>query len=185
MCNSSGTIVARYSYDPYGRTTLVSGSNLATFQFTGDYAHLTSGLNLTKYRAYDPNTGRWLSRDPLKNAETSQGPNLYEYVGNNPVKWTDPEGLQAVPLPYAPPVAPPLWVYDAGLVIVNGVVIVVAIDVAANCPKKVTCKIVSISPQNEHGLARIDVQCTDGSSYFFLTGDPRPYRVGQSVPPKK
>ena len=25
MCNSSGSIVARYSYDPYGRTTLVSG----------------------------------------------------------------------------------------------------------------------------------------------------------------
>jgi len=26
MCNSSGAIVARYSYDPYGRVTLVSGT---------------------------------------------------------------------------------------------------------------------------------------------------------------
>jgi len=64
MCSSSGTIVARYSYDPYGRTTLVSGSNLATKQYTGDYYHATSGLYLTKYRAFDPNTGRWL-RQPI------------------------------------------------------------------------------------------------------------------------
>jgi len=33
MLNSSGSIVARYQYDPNGVTTLVSGSNLATFQF--------------------------------------------------------------------------------------------------------------------------------------------------------
>ena len=39
MCSSSGTIVSRMSYDPYGRTTLVSGTNLATFQYTGDYYH--------------------------------------------------------------------------------------------------------------------------------------------------
>ncbi len=63
MCSSTGSIVARYSYDPNGRTTLVSGSNIATFQYTGDYYHQTSALYLTKYRAFDPNTGRWLSRD--------------------------------------------------------------------------------------------------------------------------
>jgi hypothetical protein len=34
MLNSSGSIVARYSYDPYGQTTLVSGTNLATKQYT-------------------------------------------------------------------------------------------------------------------------------------------------------
>jgi uncharacterized protein RhaS with RHS repeats len=37
--------------------------------------------------------GRWLNRDPLKNAELRQGANLYEYVGNNPVGRTDPSGL--------------------------------------------------------------------------------------------
>jgi RHS repeat-associated protein len=79
--------------DPYGRTTLVSGSNLATFQYTHDYYHATSGLNLTKYRAYDPNTARWLSRDPLKNAEMRLGPNLYEYVKNDPINLVDPLGL--------------------------------------------------------------------------------------------
>jgi RHS repeat-associated protein len=90
MCNSSGGIVARYSYDPYGRTTLVTGSNLSTFQYTGDYAHQTSGLNLTKYRAYDPTTGRWLSRDPI--AERG-GKTLYEYCQDDATNLIDQLGL--------------------------------------------------------------------------------------------
>ena len=31
MTNASGTLVARYDYDPYGRRTLVSGTDLADF----------------------------------------------------------------------------------------------------------------------------------------------------------
>jgi RHS repeat-associated protein len=93
LCNSSGSIVARYSYDPYGRATLVSGTNLATKQYAGEYAHQPSGLNLTQYRVYDPNTGRWYSRDPLEDAERMEGPNLYAYVQDDPINLTDPFGL--------------------------------------------------------------------------------------------
>ncbi len=35
MVSSTGTISARYSYDPYGNVSLVSGSNLATEQVCG------------------------------------------------------------------------------------------------------------------------------------------------------
>jgi RHS repeat-associated protein len=93
MTDSSGTIQARYDYDPYGRATLVSGSLGSDFQYAGYYEHATSGLNLTLFRAYDPNTAKWLSRDPLPNAERLQGPNLYEYVSNNPIDRIDPLGL--------------------------------------------------------------------------------------------
>jgi RHS repeat-associated protein len=101
MCDSSGNIVARYDYDPYGRVTPV-GTILvpSDFQYAGYYEHAPSGLNLTRGgsggstgRPYDPNTGKWLSRDPLKNAEMSQGPNLYQYVQNEPLNRTDPLGL--------------------------------------------------------------------------------------------
>jgi RHS repeat-associated protein len=90
MAGDGKTIAARYSYDPYGRATKVSGSLSCDFQYAGMYAHATSGLNLTKYRAYGPNVGRWISRDPLGEAV---GLNLYAYCGDNPVCHTDPSGL--------------------------------------------------------------------------------------------
>lgn len=39
---------------------------------------------------YDPNTGRWLQRDPIES-----GNNLYQYVEGDPIDNTDPSGLQA------------------------------------------------------------------------------------------
>ncbi len=90
LLNSSGTIVARYSYDPYGRIALLSGSNLATKHYAGYYAHQTSGLYLTKYRVYDCSTGRWSSEDP---EGEDGGINLYEYAGNDAVCNYDPLGL--------------------------------------------------------------------------------------------
>jgi RHS repeat-associated protein len=44
---------------------------------------------------YKPASGRpkWLSRDPIKNLEMAQGPNLYEYVRNDPTNGFDPLGL--------------------------------------------------------------------------------------------
>jgi RHS repeat-associated protein len=91
MCNSSGTIVSRMAYDPYGRTTTVSGTILPTKQYDGDYQHQASGLALTQYRAYDANTGRWLSRDPL--GETDDF-NTYGFVIRNPLVYRDYDGLR-------------------------------------------------------------------------------------------
>jgi len=92
LMDASGNIAARYSYDPYGKTTKVSGTPDSTFQYAGYYAHSTSGLYLTKFRAYDANTGRWLSRDPI--AEKG-GMNLYGYAQNEPINENDPSGLWA------------------------------------------------------------------------------------------
>jgi RHS repeat-associated protein len=62
---------------------------LATFQYTGDYYHATSGLNFTMYRAYDANTGRWLSRDPI---QENGGIDLYGYCADDPATLIDPYG---------------------------------------------------------------------------------------------
>ena len=90
MTDSSGTIHASYTYDPYGRSTKVSGDLEADFGFTGHYRHLPSGLLLAPYRAYNPGLGRWISRDPIAEAG---GLNLYGYLGNDPVDGIDPLGL--------------------------------------------------------------------------------------------
>ena len=40
--------------------------------------HQQSGLNLAMFRAYDPNLGRWINRDPI---EERGGLNVYGYIG--------------------------------------------------------------------------------------------------------
>jgi RHS repeat-associated protein len=91
LVDASGTIRARYDYDPYGKLTKISGDLVNEFAYTGHYYHAPSGLHLAPYRAYDSNLGRWLSRDPL--GEMADGPNLYSYVLNNPISLWDPYGL--------------------------------------------------------------------------------------------
>ena len=93
LIDSSGVVRARYAYDPYGRRTKLAGDLNADFGFTGMFFATEAGLSLARYRAYDPESARWLSRDPLRMAEMKEGPNLYAYVANNPVNAIDPLGL--------------------------------------------------------------------------------------------
>ncbi len=48
-------------------------------------------LVLCGLRYYDPNTGRFLTRDPVGYAG---GINLYTFCGNNPINYADPSGLK-------------------------------------------------------------------------------------------
>jgi RHS repeat-associated protein len=89
VLDSAGNNVASYDYGPYGELTNAP-SNTPEFGYAGMQYHAPSGLYLTKYRAYDPQVERWLSRDPIGEAG---GVNLYGYVGGNPVSWVDSLGL--------------------------------------------------------------------------------------------
>ncbi|MGO9204457.1 MAG: RHS repeat-associated core domain-containing protein [Limisphaerales bacterium] len=93
LTDTAGSIRARYSYDPYGRRTKLTGDLEADFGFAGMFWSPEAALSLARFRAYDAESGRWLSRDPLRKAEEREGPNLYAYVRNNPVNLSDPLGL--------------------------------------------------------------------------------------------
>jgi len=78
-------------YDAFGLLTSISGSTPTPFGFAGAWGYQEdpdSGLKLLGHRYYDPSTGRFLTRDPVKD-----GRNWYSYFENNPLKWADPEGL--------------------------------------------------------------------------------------------
>lgn len=87
---STGSTPA-YAFDPYG-VPLQGATPLTDFGYAGMFQEQASGLALTQFRAYDPNAGRWLSRDPLEE-QSDDGTNLYAYVMGNPVTFTDPLGL--------------------------------------------------------------------------------------------
>ncbi|HDJ1442417.1 TPA: RHS repeat-associated core domain-containing protein, partial [Serratia rubidaea] len=58
-------------------------------RFQGQYFDAETGLHYNRYRYYDPQTGSYISQDPIGLAG---GGNPYAYV-NNPVVWIDPIGL--------------------------------------------------------------------------------------------
>ena len=95
MTDASGTVHARYNYDPFGArsaNTITTSAVESDFGFTGDYYNATVGLDLTLYRAYNPVLGRWINRDPIGE---KGGMKLFGYAGNNPINLTDPLGTVA------------------------------------------------------------------------------------------
>ena len=100
MTDSSGSLLTRNDYDPYGRLNRLSGTEDTRFGYTGHYAHSASGLVMALYRAYDPTLGRWLNEDP---AGRVNGPNLSAYVGNSTISRYDPDGRFVPALLAIPP----------------------------------------------------------------------------------
>jgi len=89
-------VLERYRYDSYGTPTITKADGTilpagkTRFLFTGREWDHEVGLYYYKARYYSPKTGRFLGRDPLGQIP---GPNLYTYVGNDPVMFVDPFGL--------------------------------------------------------------------------------------------
>ena len=92
LTNSSGSSVAQYAYEPFGKTTLTTGSSTNEFQYTGRENDGT-GLYFNRARYYSPTLQRFVSEDPIG---ISGGINLYAYSRNNPVTLVDPRGTDAL-----------------------------------------------------------------------------------------
>ncbi|MFC4128649.1 putative T7SS-secreted protein [Nocardia rhizosphaerae] len=72
----------------WGRTTW-HGHTSTPLRFPGQFHDPESGLHYNLHRSYDPETARYLTRDPLGLAPAAN-PNTYPH---NPRTWTDPLGL--------------------------------------------------------------------------------------------
>ncbi|MGW1279105.1 RHS repeat-associated core domain-containing protein [Streptomyces tsukubensis] len=77
--------------------------------FVGGTKDATTGLTHLGAREYDPETGAFLSADPILNAEDPQQLHGYAYAGNSPVSKSDPTGLTAQPVTGDDPGSPADW----------------------------------------------------------------------------
>lgn len=88
LADSSGVVQTSYTYDPFGNTTSTGTSSSNSTQFTGRENDGT-GLYFYRSRYYSPDLQRFISEDPVG---ISSGINVYAYVANDPVNFTDPLG---------------------------------------------------------------------------------------------
>lgn len=93
--SGSWTVTADYAYDAFGHQARWKGTYHAAnpFRFRTKYCDDESGHLYYGYRFYSPETGRWLSRDPIGERG---GLNLYGFVGNDGVNRWDSLGHVAV-----------------------------------------------------------------------------------------
>ena len=103
VASDGTTLELRYGYDLWGNVTRTGGTGMESdFRYTGHFYHEGSGLHLAQYRAYNSELCRWLSRDPLESITGQMpemlhdGPNLYAYVGNDPINSVDLLGLYSI-----------------------------------------------------------------------------------------
>ncbi|MHB8878297.1 MAG: RHS repeat domain-containing protein, partial [Myxococcaceae bacterium] len=94
--STSGSLTSARQYDAWGRYRNNSGPTATEpkLGYTSHQSDVESGLvYAVGGRYYDPDIGRWLSRDSYE-GELSDAPSLhrYGYVKNNPLKYVDPTG---------------------------------------------------------------------------------------------
>ena len=96
MTDINGTSVWEAYVTPFGDASVnedVDGDGVKVvmnIRQPGQYFDWESGFYYNYYRYYDPETGRYITSDPIG---LRGGINTYSYVLNNPLNWIDPLGL--------------------------------------------------------------------------------------------
>jgi RHS repeat-associated protein len=149
---ANGTRIASFDYNPHGGPARSTGRLSTDIRFAGMFYEQNSALYLTLYRAYDPTSARWISRDPI---HEKGGINLYAYVAGNPINHVDQYGL-------CPPID---WsaVLAFGVVALVGVVAIVAIVATDGAAAPVVAELVESSIAETEVVAEEQTLVNSGS----------------------
>lgn len=123
----NGNKVRSTEYDPFGNWRRAQGQSNIQMLYQGQQQDPESNLYYLRARYYDPFTGRFISKDPVKGVLTNpQTQNPYLYTGNNPINLSDPLGLWTVDLNAQASIGPAgyttgLLISDTGLYTYGGI----------------------------------------------------------------
>src|SRR5208283_1579186 len=92
ITNAQGNVIANYTQEGFGNVIASTGSTNNNYHLTTREQDPDLGLYYVYARWYDPQIGRWISREPTG----QDGPNLYQYGFNNPINYFDPDGLKVI-----------------------------------------------------------------------------------------
>jgi len=91
LTNQSGAVTQRYTYSSFGKIESQLDPNFVQlYSFTSREFDIEIGSYFYRARNYDGASGRFLTSDPIGLAG---GLNLYIYAESNPLRFTDPTGL--------------------------------------------------------------------------------------------
>ncbi len=93
IIDDQGQVIWDAGYMPFGNTDITVDTAQNNFTFPGQYLDAETGLHYNWHRYYDPDTGRYLTPDPIGLAG---GINPFVYSLNNPINLIDPLGLWAL-----------------------------------------------------------------------------------------
>jgi RHS repeat-associated protein len=119
VTNWRGQIHERLEYTPYGELWIdwkggTALEDTTPFRFTGKEMDAETGFYYHGARYLDPKTSRWISADPalgdyvptpgqkagklpgIGGVFNNVNLHVYHYAGNNPVKYTDPDGNETI-----------------------------------------------------------------------------------------
>jgi RHS repeat-associated protein len=90
MTDGAGVVKWSADYKPFGEVNITTNDITNNLRFPGQYYDAETGLIYNYRRDYNPIIGRYIESDPIG---LKGGINLYAYVDNNPIRFTDPLGL--------------------------------------------------------------------------------------------
>ena len=96
IVNSSRSVVASYTYDPWGKIISSSGTlaDINPLRYRGYYYDAETGFYYLQSRYYDPEIGRFINADSYASTDMVGllSTNMFSYCENNPVMRVDPTG---------------------------------------------------------------------------------------------
>ena len=97
LTDKDGKVTKSYRYDAFGVEKNIDENDTNAFRYCGEYFDKETATVYLRARYYNPGTGRFISRDSFAGRRSDPlSLNLYTYCKNNPIRYVDPSGHDAV-----------------------------------------------------------------------------------------